>query len=160
MVTASYVRERLNYDPLTGLLTWRTAVGPRTSVGAVAGTVSAGYRHIKLEGRTYRAHRLIWLLVHGTWPTEVDHLNGDGLDNRLENLRDASRSVNVQNSRRARKDSSSGLIGAHYHKQNRKWVAAIQVNKETRYLGIFATPEEAHEVYLTAKRQLHAGCTI
>jgi hypothetical protein len=164
MVTASYVRERLNYDPSTGVLPWRTSIGKRFKVGAVAGYEDPkGYLMVGLLGRNHRAHRLIWLLVHGRWPAaSIDHINGVRSDNRLSNLREATPQTNMENQRKAHKDSRHGFLGVIYQREHplRPWTARIQANKKSRYLGYFSTPEEAHEAYLTAKRQLHAGCTI
>ncbi len=88
----------------------------------------------------------------------MDHLNGDASDNRLANLRDVPQEVNQQNQRRANADSKTGLLGAS--PRGPRFQAAITTQGDRRYLGLFDTAEEAHQAYLTAKRQLHAGCTI
>ena len=159
-LTADRVREVLAYDPETGQFTWRVRTGPRGVVGARAGTTDLrGYRRIDIDGCTYWAHRLAWLHVHGTWPeVEIDHINGDRADNRIVNLRSVPRGVNQQNLRRAHKNNRSGLLGVS--KWRNRWGARIKVDGVQTWLGVFDTPQEAHEAYLAAKRQMHDGCTI
>lgn len=159
-ITANYVRERLDYDPATGVF-WRKAPSP--AAGRVISYVqSRGYIQISLGKRRFLGHRLAWLLVYGRWPVaEIDHINGDRTDNRIANLREATRQSNQENQRRAPSHNrSSGLLGASWSKKQKRWQSYIGVNGKKRGLGYYATPEEAHEAYLTAKRQLHAGCTI
>lgn len=160
-LTADYVRERLSYDPITGVFTRMTAWG-RFSIGDIAGCKRKdGYREIKLDGRGYLAHRLAWLVVYGTWPAEnIDHLNGIRDDNRIANLRDVTKYVNQQNTRCSYKGNVSGFLGVHWVKNIGKFTACIKSNKQQIHLGCFTDPAEAHQAYLKAKRQLHAGCTI
>ena len=159
-LTANMVRELFDYSPDTGLLTRRVRTANCTAVGDVAGTTSRGnYVCVKIDGRPYKAHRLVWLYVHGRWPEEeIDHINGVPTDNRLGNLREASRRTNVENKRSGRSDNKGGLLGVSAH--GNKYLAQIQVNGEKRHIGCFATPSEAHDAYLTAKRRLHDGCTV
>ena len=119
-------------------------------------------RYIKLNKRQYLVHRVAWMVSHGPIPDdmEIDHINGDESDNRVSNLRLASKSMNQQNKRNPRKDSSSGLLGVGWFDAAKKWRAQITVNKKTIYLGCFTEKEDAHNAYLAAKRQLHIGCTI
>lgn len=102
------------------------------------------------------------MIVHGAIPDglEIDHINGDESDNRICNLRLATKSENQQNKRRPRKDNKAGLLGVCWFERAKKWRAQITVNGECKYLGLYVTPEEAHAAYLTAKRELHQGCTI
>ena len=163
IVTLEQLRELFSYDLETGLLIRRVRSANCTQVGEVAGFVDVhGYRIIGIKGRYYKAHRLIWLHVYGVWPNkQIDHINGIRDDNRLHNLRDVEHSINMQNQKRAQSDNrSSGLLGAHWHNSQQAWHARIQVNKRSKFLGAFATPEEAHAAYLEAKRRLHEGCTI
>jgi len=157
--TASQVRELLNYDPHTGLFTWKIG-RPGTRLGSLAGTLTKdGYVMLSANGAKVFAHRAAWLLMHNTWPkAEIDHINGVRNDNRIENLRDVSPSVNQQNVRRARRDNKSGFLGVT--RQKNLWTSQLTIRGKTLHLGLFRTPEEASEAYLKAKREHHEGCTI
>lgn len=149
------VLELLAYDPVTGGFTWRVSKGGWIIAGREAGsTDSHGHRQITIDGRAYLAHRLAWLIVHGVWPElDVDHRNGRGSDNKFRNLRSATRSLNGANAK-LRHDNSSGFKGVSKH--GRRWRAQIQVNKKKLLLGIFDTPEEAHQAYMDYA-QTHFG---
>lgn len=158
------LREVLSYDPETGVFAWRyTGRRGKPAAGALAGSKDPrGYVQIRVDGKLYWAHRLAWAHVHGEWPSgEVDHMDSDKGNNRISNLRDGSKSLNMQNLRHPmRSNRSSGLLGAHWFKSANKWKSAITVDGRTRYIGLFDTPEAAHAAYVAAKRQLHAGCTL
>ena len=159
-LTQAALKERLHYDPLTGLFQWlgREAGGNRIDP-SIAGTESNGYWVIGIGGRSYRAHRLAFLYVTGQWPGPcVDHIDGDRLNNKWVNLRDATVHVNVQNQRRANVRNSTGLLGVTFRRKH--FNAQISVDGKTLWLGKFDTKEEAHDCYVTAKRLMHEGCTI
>lgn len=162
-LTAALLRELLSYDSETGVFTWRTKPSPRLPAGCVAGTrLPNGYRHIKLAGRYYKAHRLAWLYVTGAWPAlDIDHRNGSRDENWFNNLREATGSLNQQNRRVAsRGKKSCNLLGAYRHRPGNCWHSRIRVSGRVISLGYFNTPEEAHTAYVKAKRRLHEGCTI
>jgi hypothetical protein len=95
----------------------------------------------------------------GAWPAgQVDHLNGARTDNRWTNLREATAAVNSQNQRVAYPRNKSGFLGVRAFRAG--WTAQITVARKQVYLGNFSTPEAAHEAYVKAKRELHAGCTL
>lgn len=154
-LTAERLRALLNYDPGTGLFTYRNSRG-RCRAGSVAGSFDKeGYVVIGLDYRAYKAHRLAWLYVTGAWPADqIDHIDGKQDNNRWANLRDADPSVNAQN--RHRYKGVPGVTPAAYG----RFRAQIHVQGQKRYLGSFRSAEEAHAAYITAKRALHAGCTI
>ena len=157
-ITPERLRSLLDYCPNSGLLTFRVSKG-RKPAGSVAGTKNFyGYIAVMLDGRLYRAHRLIWLHVHGEWPDQIDHINGVRDDNRLSNLRSVPLKVNNQNYRKPRIDSASGIQGITA--RGSKWQAQLTVDGKNHWLGNFPTREMAHQAYLEAKRQLHEGCTL
>lgn len=153
------VRSKLHYAPATGVFTWRVSHG-RAKIGAQAGYLDHyGRRCIGVLGREYKAHRLAWLLHTGDWPTcDIDHINGDKDDNRLENLRAVPHATNIENVRKPFAGNRSGFLGVSAHKA--RFRATISVGNRQRHLGTYDTPREAHEAYLKAKRNLHGGCTI
>ena len=159
-MTANELRDFLTYDPATGHFTWRQRVAKCIQIGDIAGnTNKTGYVTIGLRKKVYKAHRLAWLYMHGSWPVGlIDHINGIKSDNRLFNLRVVDETGNSENVRRPNKRNKSGFMGVIWF-QN-KWRANITVNKKTKWLGDYATPEEAHAAYLGAKRLHHATCTI
>ena len=152
------LRSLLDYDPDTGIFRWRVNRG-NVEAGAVAGSVkSDGYIRIKVNGMEFMAHRLAWLHFHGVWPEHhIDHINGVKAENRIANLRDVSRSMNLQNQTRPQKNSTSGFLGVSLHKASKRWKAMIMVNGQSQHLGYFSSAEAAHAAYLAAKLRFHPG---
>jgi hypothetical protein len=157
----SNLQERFEYSVITGALHWRTSPHHTVKVGTIAGNLGTTrrhgrYRRIKIANENYPAHRIIWCLVTGEDPgvMQVDHINGDSSDNSWHNLRLVTPSENGHNQRLA-SDNKSGYTGVCWNRQHEKWGAFIGVNGKQRFLGRFATPEEAHQAYLKAKRELH-----
>lgn len=147
-LTQSEVREILSYDASTGRFSWKSSGRGRKAgqAGAIGGN---GYRQITVRGRKYQAHRLVFLYETGRFPCgDVDHINGNRDDNRLANLRSASRSLNMQNQHVIQARSKSGVRGVCWHKAARKWAARIG----TSYLGLFDTIDAA----ASARRQAEA----
>lgn len=150
----------LEYAPeLEGsCLRWKATLHGGVKIGSIAGcSDNEGYWLVKVNHALYKAHRLVWTIVKGEDPPcQIDHINGDTGDNRIENLRLAFKNEtdNGQN-RKVGKNNTSGYIGVRWHKRNKKWMAVITVNKKRRYLGYFNAPEEAYNAYLTAKAELH-----
>lgn len=161
-LTAERAREIFNYDPLTGILTWKKRPRGKRDTSLVAGYVNtAGYLVSGVNKRRYYNHRLVWLMVHGSWPAnQIDHINGNKADNTISNLRDATSAVNQQNQRHAQMNNACGLLGVCWVERLHKFKACIRKAGKSIHLGMFQTPEAAHAAYLTAKRQLHAGNTL
>jgi hypothetical protein len=160
-LTADQLRATLDYNPTTGLFVWKVRPSKAVKIGDVAGCVQKkiGYTTIGIAKRIYKAHRLAWLYVHGDWPAGlIDHVNGNKSDNRIDNLRVVLADGNSQNVRKPNIRNKSGFMGVIWF-QN-KWRASLSVNGKSKWLGDYSTPEEAHQVYLEAKRKYHAGCTI
>ena len=159
-LTAERLRELLDYDQETGVFTRKVKLCNRVKVGDVAGYLNRkGYIHIRVDGRSHKAHRLAWLYVHGVWPQSgIDHINGIKDDNRIINLREATHSDNQQNLRKPHADNKIGLLGVS--RSQGKFKAQINVDGKVRTIGRFHTPEAAHAAYLEAKRQLHPFGTL
>lgn len=161
MLTQRRLREVLLYSQESGEFKWISPSSLALRPGQVAGTAHGGNDYVRLmvDGVRYKAHRLAWLYVHGQWPKhEIDHINGIKSDNRIANLRDVPKNINQQNHRKANAGNPTRLIGAVRH--GKGFTASIRVEGRLLYLGKFPTAMEAHAVYLEAKRQLHAGCTL
>lgn len=149
---ASRVREVFLYEPRTGLLLKRAA---SASSGRVAGHVSnRGYLVVQFDGYRTTAQRVIVAYMTGHWPTDdVDHIDGDRVNNKWLNLRVVTRSENNQNVISARCDSTHGLRGVS--RTNGVFFARIAVGGQVHYLGTFPTALDAHLAYIDAKRVLH-----
>lgn len=134
----------LDYIPETGFFMWAVDRGNQILAGDEAGHINIrGYRVINVAGKLRPAHRLAVLLTTGGWPNgEVDHINGDKLDNRIENLRVVDRKENNRNAK-LRKDNKSGVRGVFFHKTSKKW--QVYINK-MEYLG--QTPDYFEAVCL------------
>lgn len=144
------LRRVLKYDPTTGNITWLVSASSRAPVGSIAGTNATKYRQVNFDGKIYRSHVLAFALHIGTWPDGViDHVNGDGFDNRWVNLRVCTRSMNQGNRKRSA-HSLSPYKGAHYDGRYGKWTARITVAGKRTHLGRFDTAEEAAEAYHVA----------
>jgi hypothetical protein len=160
LMTQESLRQFVEYDPEAGTFTYLKRSRSDLAVGVAAVVKQGAYTRVTIKGKRYRACRLAWLYMTGSWPAhEIDHINGERHDDRFVNLRDVPRAVNQQNRRTAaRSNKASGLLGAHRNKNG--WAAHIHVGGRTRHIGQFRTPEEAHEAYIAAKRELHKGCTL
>jgi hypothetical protein len=137
--SAQRLRELLAYDPDTGILTWkrRRNLHPKDRfnlkyAGSVAGCVAPGmgrrqpYIKVRIDNRLQQAHRVIWCMAHGVWPTQpIDHINGVGTDNRLVNLRVVSHQENSRN-RPMNRNNSSGVVGVHWDSGRECWVASLK----------------------------------
>jgi hypothetical protein len=160
-LTVEQLKDTLDYDADTGVFVWKIRPSKAVKAGDVAGCTEKriGYITIGIAKRIYKAHRLAWLYVYGSWPKGlIDHINGNKADNRIENLREVFADGNSQNVRKPNRRNKSGFMGVIWF-QN-KWRASVSVNGKSKWLGDYSTPEEAHQVYLEAKRKYHAACTI
>ena len=155
MITQNILALNLSYDPLTGLFTWIKQLG-RAKKGNIAGTINSnGYVQIRLNGKIYLAHRLAWLYVHGEMPVSIlDHINMDKKDNRIANLRLATKSQNSQNTLISAANTS-GYKGVSWSEPAKKWRANIKLNQKSKHLGVFDSKEEAHIAYRKAAQEMH-----
>lgn len=153
MITQERLKELLDYDPATGVFTWRVA-RCRVKAGDRAGYLrSDGYWMIVVDGCSpVGAHRLAWLWVHGFLPKEIDHRNLDRADNRIAEIRVATHSQNHANTPISIRNKC-GFKGVHFSadgKRAKRWRAMIRVNGKLSSLGRFSTAEEAHACYVAA----------
>ncbi|MGO3277570.1 HNH endonuclease signature motif containing protein [Halomonas sp.] len=166
-LTQELVRELLDYNPDTGVFTWKwrdqslfSAIRYQTSwnsryAGRKAGAIqnyADGYRRLVIsitlggKSKSYAAHRLAWLYMHGTLPSEIlDHENRNALDNRIDNIRSANHDLNCGNKSLA-KNNTSGIVGVYREKG--RWSARPSIGGgKTAFLGYFDQKEDAaHEV--------------
>ena len=165
IVTAELVRALLDYDPQTGIFTRKVRLAQRHKAGDRADFLVKkgqleGYHRISIKSQRFLAHRVAWLYVHGEWPAaQIDHKNQNKSDNRIENLRLADDCLNQQNIDPAQVNSKSGLRGAHFHPQTKKWRVKLGFEREYHDIGLFKTKEMAHAAYVMAKRLLQEGCS-
>jgi HNH endonuclease len=147
-LTTNYIKELFDYDD--GNLIWRINKG-RSKKGTVAGSKdSKGYFQIKLNQKVYRLHRIVWLWHGKELPEQIDHIDRNPLNNRIENLREATALTNQWNT----KKSDNGVS---WHQPSKKWRARIKINKKEVYLGVYADYNEAKQVRDEAARR-RWGC--
>jgi len=160
-------------DPITGDLFWRerdlsTFNGKTLTLrqrtwrnwnkryaDKPVGCVDKTNRYIKFrfEKKSYFAHRIIYRMVYGEWPEQVDHINGIRTDNRKENLRNVSDAENRRNMKRA-SNNTSGATGIFWHSQAKKWAVQIWKEKVCYNLGLFSSFEEAVAIRKAAEKDL------
>jgi hypothetical protein len=159
-ITYQVATEWLGYNPETGIIARiRATPGRKGKNGSVGHLRADGYLGMSFKNEEYLAHRIAWLLHYGEWPSdEIDHINGIKTDNRIVNLRVVTRQQNNQNILRPKRRNKTGFLGVGIHKD--RFTATIRVNKRTIYLGSYDTAEQASEIYLKAKRELHEGNTL
>jgi hypothetical protein len=152
-LTRERLAELLHYDLETGIFTWRVRRTNKARPGSRAGYMNRlGYYSIDVDKVGYLAHRLAWLYVNKEWPeADIDHINCIRSDNRIINLRKASRSQNRCNTKFRR---SKNMKGA-YRCENGKWRSHIVKNGTRIYLGVFISELEAHAAYCAAADRLH-----
>jgi len=142
-LTAERLRELLIYRPDTGFFHWRVNRGGAKQ-GDIAGSVSShGYRRLCIDCIEYRAARIAWLYMHGTWPTkEIDHADRQKTNNVFSNLREVTHKKNLEN-RGIPRNNQSGILGVIWLPKKRLWSARIKHNGKTIYLGAFKKIHDA-----------------
>ena len=167
-----FVRKLFHYNSETGEFVWKQRDASMFSNGKISAETKAkrfntryagksatvnhsnGYKNVSVMGYSFiRAHRVAWAIFHGAWPTDdVDHINGDREDNRIANLRLATRSENLRNKRKFPKNKS-GYVGVSFYKERGNWNAKIGVNGKYINLGYFSTKEEAAKARAEAEKK-------
>jgi len=137
MITQERLKEFLSYCPDTGVFAWRRSRGT-AKAGSIAGCVNKrGYRIIRIDMHSYKAHRLVFLYMTGSFPARhTDHINGVTFDNRWLNLRDVTSQENSRNQKR-RSNNTSGLAGVKRDKPTNKWRVFINFDLKQQYLGYY-----------------------
>lgn len=165
------LRQLFLYNPETGELknrdrpnemfsSERAAKSWRTQfLGKIAGSLvkkdSNSYWQIEIFNNKYQSHRIIWKLYYGEDPPEIiDHIDGDGSNNKINNLRAATVFQNGWNAKKGSRNKS-GYKGVSFNTERNKWRAAICINKKTILIGYYSTPEEASLAYQKASAQYH-----
>jgi hypothetical protein len=149
-LTQQELKQKLHYDPETGVFHWRDKEG-NIKKEKEAGCITAnGYIHIGLNKQQYKAHRLAFLYMTGSFPEgTVDHINRVKSDNRFSNLREATQQQNCFNVG-ITKRNKTGFKGVSWSKQRNKYLAHCSINGKDTHLGLFLTAEEAYHAYCKA----------
>lgn len=154
--TQDWLKMMFEYVPETGQLRRKVSRTNSVKVGDIVGTLDGkGYYHISINKKFYRLHRVLWLYVYGEQPDQLDHIDGDKTNNRVENLRPCTCQKNAGNAGLA-KHNTSGYRGVSQNTKSGKWAAQIKIFGQQTYLGRFDTPEEAARVYDAAAAE-HFG---
>lgn len=155
-ISIERLRECFEYNPETGAITNRVQRGGHKVGLEIPATPSGGrYRRAQCDGVRILCHRIAWAWYYGYWPDRfIDHINGDGFDNRICNLRLATRAQNGRN-RGRNSNNTSGYKGVSWDSKDKKWRAKIQVNGKQCYLGNFSSAEEARDAYAEAAKKAH-----
>ena len=155
LITLDELYELVDYDPVGGVFKWHVSRKGVNAGDVIGSSQNRGYMRMMVRRRSYLLHRLAWFYVHGKWPNaDIDHINGDRTDNRICNLREATRAQNLQNRTAASRSNKSGFLGVSANKN--RWSSRIYLNGQLQYLGTFDTPEEARAAYLAAKPTYHS----
>jgi hypothetical protein len=156
-LTQEYLKSILHYDPDTGVFTWLI-----TSGAAVKGSKAGSFRgrkvdarlYIGIRGRYYPDNRLAYLYMTGSIPKFVDHINRIRDDNRWVNLRPATASQNMCNSR-IHSNNTSGIKGVHWNKVNKRWIATLGFEGKKIHIGSFEDLGEAERAVTEKRKELH-----
>lgn len=158
-MTHERLLELVFYDKNTGELIRVKGMGVSLAGNRIGWVGKHGHIYADVDSQRYAVHRLIWFYVHRAWPQfDIDHIDGNPANNRIENLRDVDKCWNLQNLKGPKKHNSSGYLGVSAKRGG--WAAYIGANGKSKYLGTYKSPEEAAQVYLAAKRKLHPGNTL
>ena len=154
MLTQQYVSELFSYRE--GKLFWRVSRSHKIRIGDEAGYTRKdnGRRIVSVDGKLMYTHRLVFLLHNGWLPDEIDHKDNDASNNRIENLRAATRAENQWNTRK-RADNSSGVKNVVWYAPTKRWTAQIRVNGQRKRLGYFRNIEDAAAAVNAAQKAMH-----
>lgn len=170
-ITQELLKELLHYDPSTGVFTWKhrnekyfdsnryykvwNTRYSNTKAGSISASGNNGtalYIKITVLYKKCFSHRLAWLYVYGVFPKSIDHINGNGLDNRIINLRDVPQNINNKNTKLP-SSNTSGSMGVYWNKVRNKWVAGIQVDGKGYNLGGYESIDDAKKARKEAEKK-------
>lgn len=142
------------FDYSNGELYWKIRPSPKRNVGDCAGTISGSYKKIQVFGKTYQAHRLIFLMIHGYLPKIIDHIDNNKWNNKIENLREATNSQNMCNVK-IPSSNTSGVKGVCWNKNKNAWQVQLRLHGKLNYLGLYKDKELAELVIFEARNKFH-----
>lgn len=152
-ITQEFLHKLFDYK--NGNFYWKIKTSPKTIIGNLAGTLDGnGYLQIQINKKTYRSHRLIFLYHHGYLPEFIDHINGIKNDNRIENLRPATKSQNLFNSKLS-KINTSGFKGVSWDESHKKWRVRLFINKKSKCFGFYNDIDYAKFIANTMRYKYH-----
>lgn len=157
MADQDITKEILNFlfDYKNGELYWKFSLSSKSPKGSIAGAVKLdGYRRIGLNKKVYLTHRLIYMMFHGYMPEIVDHIDGNKLNNCIENLRGATKSQNCQN-QKTPINNKSGYKNVCWNKRKNKWCVQLKVQDKSINIGYFKDLELADLVAQEARAKYH-----
>ena len=164
MITKEQIKELFDYREDGNLVRKKRISGLKNKAGAVVGSLAKddkrpekkGYMVTKIQGKHYSVHKLIWLWHYGVWPDQLDHINRNSLDNRIENLRLSTPSENMMN-RKKFANNTSGVTGVSWHKNSNRWFVYVYANKKRKNIGYFEDLELAELVAIEARDLYHGN---
>lgn len=156
MIDQDTIKKLFYYNADSGILLWRKGNGRNVKPWQqVKSQNKHGYFCVKISGKTYLAHRIVWCYIHGHFPIgDIDHKNRIRNDNRIVNLRDVSRTDNCQNISLP-KHNKSGHIGVSWIKSHTLWTVYVKVNKKNKWLGYYKDLNRAIEARKKGEAQYY-----
>ena len=149
MITQEFLKSIVEYDKETGLFSKKN--------GEKFGFKDSDYLRAQIGGKNYYLHRLAWLYEYGSFPKlHLDHVNGNKMDNRICNLREATRSQNLCNVAKTKRNTS-GVKNVSFHKQSKKWRVVVSVEGKNKSFGLYDDIEMAELVAIEAKHKYHGN---
>lgn len=141
MITYAEIKEIFDYKD--GFFYWKKKISKKTVVGSVVGTdVDSRYHRTQIYKKLYLTHRLIYLWHHGYMPKEIDHIDGNSKNNKIENLRETTRTLNLANTKKP-KHNTSGYKNVVWHSARNKWQVRLQINNKAKSFGYYSDLELA-----------------
>lgn len=151
-ISQEYLKEVFIYKD--GVLFWNVDKR-KMKIGEKAGrTKKNGYCEIRLNGKLYGTHRLIFLMFHGYLPKIIDHIDGNPSNNLISNLRSATHAENMRNSKKPI-NNKSGFKGVYFNKETKKWIAQCVVNNKKHHIGSYEDIHEAANAIMSFRNKNH-----